>query len=306
MPDESKTPPEGLLLVDKPAGWTSHDAVARVRRLAGTKKVGHAGTLDPMATGLLVLGIGRATKLLTYVVGADKRYTGTIRLGSTTPTDDAESDAEAIAPPEMVRGVSDRAIEDAVGALTGTISQVPSAVSAIKVNGVRSYKRVRDGENVTPAARDVTIRRFDILSIRRPGDAIDDAAIDIDVIVDCTSGTYIRALARDLGHTLGVGGHLTALRRLSVGGFEIADAVALPGWDEPGARPETLPMAEAASQCLPVRCVTDDEARALGFGQWISASAADGPTAAISEGGMLVAIIDNARGRAKPVVGFPR
>ncbi|GAB3565557.1 tRNA pseudouridine(55) synthase TruB [Spelaeicoccus albus] len=299
MPTETMEPPEGLFLVDKPGGWTSHDVVARVRRLAGTKKVGHAGTLDPMATGLLLLGIGRATKLLTFLVGADKTYVATIRLGSSTPTDDADSEPDQIASPGTIDEVTVPAIEDGVRALTGPISQVPSAVSAIKVDGVRSYKRVRDGEQVDLKPREVTVSRFDIDAVRHS-----PSGIDVDVVIDCTSGTYIRALARDLGAGLGVGGHLTALRRIRVGDFDVNDAFRLPSWDEPGERPAVMSLAVAAARCLPVRDVTEPEARALSYGQWIGESAWAGPTAAIGVDGVLVAVIDNTGGKAKPIVGF--
>ena len=203
--------PTGLIVVDKPPGMTSHDVVARVRRLAQTRRVGHGGTLDPMATGVLVLGVGRATRLLTYVIGADKGYAATIRLGQSTVTDDAEGPVVTEAP---AGSVDDAAIQAGLAALTGVISQVPSAVSAIKVGGQRAYARVRAGEEVALAARQVTVSRLDLLDVRRLGEVI-----DLDVAVDCSSGTYVRALARDLGAGLGVGGHLTALRRTRVGGF---------------------------------------------------------------------------------------
>ncbi|MFV0285471.1 MAG: tRNA pseudouridine(55) synthase TruB, partial [Demequina sp.] len=217
-------PAPGLVLVDKPAGWTSHDVVGRMRRLAGTRKVGHAGTLDPMATGLLVLGIGKATKLLTYVVGHDKVYEATIRLGQSTVTDDAEGDVTASAD---ASGVTAAQVAEAIAALTGDIQQVPSAVSAIKIDGQRAYKRVRDGEDVEIPARPVTGHEFAVLAVRREG-----SLLDLDVRVDVSSGTYVRALARDLGAALGVGGHLTALRRTSVGDLEVKDAATL---DELGA-----------------------------------------------------------------------
>ena len=212
--------PEGLLIVDKPAGWTSHDVVARARRLCGTRRVGHAGTLDPMATGVLVLGVERATKLLTFLVGCDKTYTATIRLGQDTVTDDAEGEVTATAD---ASGVTDDAVDKAVAALTGEIDQVPSAVSAIKINGQRSYARVRAGEDVAIPARRVTVSRFEILDQRTR--AVEGQQVwDLDVVVDVSSGTYIRALARDLGNALGVGGHLTALRRTQVGPYTLDHA----------------------------------------------------------------------------------
>ena len=209
-------PPPGLLVVDKPAGWTSHDVVGKVRGLVGTRKVGHAGTLDPMATGVLVLGIERATKLLGHLALDTKTYLATIRLGAETSTDDAEGEPTATAD---ASGVDDAAIAAGVAALTGDIAQVPSTVSAIKVDGKRAYERARAGEEVTLAARPVHVARFDVLSTRREG-----PAVDLDVLVDCSSGTYVRALARDLGRGLGVGGHLTALRRTRVGPFTLEHA----------------------------------------------------------------------------------
>jgi tRNA pseudouridine55 synthase len=212
--------PDGLLVVDKPAGWTSHDVVGRARRLCATRKVGHAGTLDPMATGVLVLGIGRATRLLTFLVGCDKDYTATIRLGQATITDDAEGEVTAIAPAD---GVTPERLATAVADLTGELQQVPSSVSAIKVNGERSYHRVRAGEEVDLPARPVTVSRFDVLATRA-GDVDGIPVLDVDVEVTVSSGTYVRALARDLGAALGVGGHLTALRRTRVGAFTLPEA----------------------------------------------------------------------------------
>src|SRR5690606_27497146 len=208
--------PDGVVVVDKPSGWTSHDVVARVRPLAATRRVGPAGTLDPMATGVRVRGVGGATKLLTYVVGADKDCLATIRLGVATTTDDAEGETLAAS---GAPAVDPEALAAGVAALTGEIQQVPSAVSAIKVDGMRAYARVRAGEDVELAARPVTVSRFEVLAVR-PERAEDGTAVtDVDVVVTCSSGTYVRALARDLGSALGVGGHLTALRRTRVGGY---------------------------------------------------------------------------------------
>jgi len=209
---------EGIVVVDKPAGWTSHDVVARMRRIAGTRRVGHAGTLDPMATGVLVVGIGRATRLLGHISGHDKDYTATIRLGMATSTDDAQGEPIGGAPAD---GLDVDALLEAVSALTGPLLQRPAAVSAIKVDGRRAYDRVRAGQEVQLAPRPVLVSVFDI--VQRRVDA-EEAVMDLDVEVRCSSGTYVRALARDLGAALGVGGHLTALRRLRVGGFEIAEA----------------------------------------------------------------------------------
>jgi tRNA pseudouridine55 synthase len=203
----------GLVIVDKPSGWTSHDVVGRMRRLAGTKKVGHAGTLDPMATGVLVLGINRATRLLGYLTHSDKEYLATIRLGQSTVTDDAEGELVSSAPAGHLDEAAVRAV---LPAYTGDIQQVPSSVSAIKVDGVRSYAKVRSGEEVALKARPVTVSTFDLDAVRVEGDVV-----DVDVRVVCSSGTYIRALARDIGADLGVGGHLTMLRRTRVGGFPL-------------------------------------------------------------------------------------
>src|SRR5690606_35624591 len=246
-------PPDGLLVVDKPSGWTSHDVVGRVRRLAGTRKVGHAGTLDPMATGVLVLGVGRATRLLTYLVGADKEYTATVRLGQTTVTDDAEGEVTAS---RGAAEVDPDALQRALAGLRGPIDQVPSAVSAIKVGGQRSYARVRGGEQVELAARPVVIHRFDVLAHRATTAADGTAVTDLDVVVGCSSGTYVRALARDLCAALGTGGHLTALRRTHVGPFHLAAAAALADLRRaPARRPPILPSSVSrTSRAAPSRC----------------------------------------------------
>ncbi|TPJ29566.1 tRNA pseudouridine(55) synthase TruB, partial [Mesorhizobium sp. B2-6-6] len=206
-PDAPGTEASGVVLVDKPQGWTSHDVVGRVRRLAGTRKVGHAGTLDPMATGLLVVGVNKATRLLTAITGTDKTYTATIRLGQSTVTDDAEGE---VVQTRLANAVTPERVAEQVAALTGEILQAPSAVSAVKVAGRRAYDRVRAGEDVTLDARPVTVHEFTVHELRR----LDGGRlVDLDVTVRCSSGTYIRALARDLGEALENGGHLTALRR---------------------------------------------------------------------------------------------
>jgi tRNA pseudouridine55 synthase len=282
--------PTGLIVVDKPTGMTSHDVVARIRRLAKTRRVGHGGTLDPMATGVLVLGVGRATRLLTYVIGADKGYAATIRLGQATVTDDAEGPVVSSAP---AGDVDEDAIRAGLSALTGEISQVPSAVSAIKVGGRRAYARVRAGEEVALAARQVTVSRLDLLALRRSDDVV-----DLDVAVECSSGTYVRALARDLGAGLGVGGHLTALRRTFVGGFTLAEAVTL---DELAGRedPVALPLTEAAARFFPRRDASPDEARVLGHGGPLKAVGIDGPYAVFAPGGAVIAVVSERDGRAK-------
>lgn len=258
----------GLLLVDKPAGITSHDVVAKVRRLAGTRKVGHAGTLDPMATGLMLLGIESATKLLTFLVGEDKTYLATIRLGASTVTDDAEGDVLERAEPDQITELFSRlgeALEPALSKLRGQISQRPSAVSAIKVDGQRAYARVRSGEDVVLEARAVTVSRFELLAPPRLVETPEASFIDLDVVVDCSSGTYIRALARDLGADFGVGGHLTSLRRTRIGDFRIEDAPSLEALERDGL--STVPLAQAASARFDVYRLTATEALELRQGK---------------------------------------
>jgi tRNA pseudouridine55 synthase len=247
--------PDGLVIVDKPAGWTSHDVVGKVRKLAGTRRVGHAGTLDPMATGVLVLGVGRATRLLGHLALATKVYEGTIRLGASTLTDDALG--EIIAEGDA-SGVTDDSLRAAIAELTGKIQQVPSAVSAIKKDGVRSYARVRAGEQVELDARPVTVHRFEALEVRRHG-----RSVDVDVVVECSSGTYVRALARDLGAALGVGGHLTALRRTRVGPYRMADARTL---EQLAGEMTVVPLAHAAAAAFPRLDVDEQTARRVAHG----------------------------------------
>ena len=217
----------GLLLLDKAADWTSHDVVAKVRGIAKTRRVGHAGTLDPMATGLLILGLNNATKLLTFLVGEDKTYLTTIRLGASTITDDRESDYVELADASKIAKVDAASITQCIQALTGAIMQVPSSVSAIKVNGERAYAKVRGGDEVKLAARPITVSRFEMLGEPRRISVDGHDFVDLDAIIDCSSGTYIRALARDLGAALGVGGHLTDLRRTRIGGYNVTDAVGI-------------------------------------------------------------------------------
>ncbi|PWU54751.1 tRNA pseudouridine(55) synthase TruB [Micromonospora sp. S4605] len=282
---------DGLIVVDKPGGMTSHDVVARIRRLARTRRVGHGGTLDPMATGVLVIGVGRATRLLTYVIGAGKGYTGTIRLGQATVTDDAEGDVIATTPAGRV---TDDAIRAALAALTGEIDQVPSAVSAIKIDGQRAYKRVREGESLELPARRVTVSRLDVLAIRRAGDVV-----DVDVAVDCSSGTYIRAIARDAGLALGVGGHLTALRRTAVGGFTLAEAATLDELEQRAPEVVNLPLAAAADRFFPRRDAGADEAKVLSHGGPLDPVGIAGPYAVFDPAGTLIAIVSERDGRAR-------
>jgi tRNA pseudouridine55 synthase len=275
-----------------------------MRRIAGTRKVGHAGTLDPMATGVLVVGINKATRLLTYIVGTSKTYTATIRLGESTVTDDAEGEVVGSA---SAAAVTDEAIRAGVASLTGEIQQVPSSVSAIKVNGERAYARVRSGEDVKLAARAVTIHRFDLHGIRR-GQGGD--VVDVDVTVECSSGTYIRALARDLGISLGVGGHLTALRRTHVGPYSLDQARTL---EQLAEDLEVLEMSQAARALMPNRELSAEETTEISFGRRIAAGApagsaeaatADRPAAAFAPDGSLVALLADTGNFAKPVLVF--
>jgi len=276
--------PDGLVVVDKPGGWTSHDVVGRTRRLARTRKVGHAGTLDPMATGVLLLGIGKATRLLGHLALTDKQYDATIRLGQTTVTDDAEGD---VLTTTSASGVTSEDVTRELARLTGDLLQVPSSVSAIKVDGVRSYARVRAGEDVALKARPVTVSAFALLA--RRGD-------DLDVTVTCSSGTYVRALARDLGAALGVGGHLTALRRTRVGPFTLADAAPLEPWDDD----RVLPLDAAVRASFPVRELSAEEAVALSYGQQLAPTGVPGVVGAFDPDGRCVALVEDTR----PLVVF--
>jgi tRNA pseudouridine55 synthase len=290
----------GVLLIDKPQGHTSHDAVARVRRLAGTRKVGHAGTLDPMATGLLVLGIRSSTRLLTFIVGLDKEYTATIRLGEATSTDDAEGEVTERADQAAVSAVDDEAIIAAIRPLTGDIEQVPSTVSAIKVGGKRAYALAREGIEVELKSRAVTVSAFDVTDIRRTG-----AVIDVDVRVVCSSGTYIRALARDLGASLGVGGHLTALRRTRIGPFDVHAASTI---DELDVERALLRPADVARQLFGALELTEQESVDLGHGKRLDRelpAGHSGPIAAIASDGRLVGLVERRGGSLKSVVNFP-
>ena len=344
------TAADGVLLVDKPRGLTSHDVVGATRRLAATRKVGHAGTLDPMATGLLVLGIGRATRFLTYLVGADKTYESTIRLGMETTTEDAEGQVVAARGCRIDDLIEGR-LQEALASLTGRIQQVPSAVSAIKVNGVRAYKRVRDGQNVELEARPVTIHELRLtgeprqVGVNLPGAAAGGVStgaevngvggevqvVDLDVVVSCSSGTYVRALARDLGRTLGCGAHLIALRRTGVGPFDVGQAHTLTALSEQvetdAATPDprgvtTIPLEEVARRCFERLDLTEAEARGLRFGQPLDIAAlerAQSPVgnavpvaskeapgqrvvAGFAPDGRLVALLTPRGSRARPVL----
>lgn len=273
----------GIAIVDKPAGMTSHDVVSTLRRYFGTRKVGHAGTLDPMATGVLVAGINRGTKFLAHLTKADKRYEGTIRLGSATTTDDREGEVISEAAPATVAAIKDEQILAGVADLSGDIMQRPTAVSAIKIDGKRAHERVREGEDVVIPARPVRIDSFEVHEIRRG-----EGFIDLDVEVACSSGTYIRALARDLGEALGVGGHLTSLRRTAVGSFSIEQATELALLEED---PKFMPLDEALPLCFPVLEVTAQEAADLAMGKWLEPRGLKGTFAAVDPEGRAVALV---------------
>jgi tRNA pseudouridine55 synthase len=294
--------PPSLLLVDKAGGMTSHDVVARARRVLSVRKVGHAGTLDPMATGLLVLGVGAATRLLGHLSGSDKTYDATIRLGQSTVTDDREGEVRTTT---SAAAVTDDDVRTALAAQVGALQQVPSSVSAVKVDGRRSYDRVRAGEEFELAPRSVTVHRIDVHRITRPTPAL----LDVDVTVACSTGTYIRAIARDVGATLGVGGHLTALRRTSSGPFDTQQArpveEAAAALAAAGSGDGVLGLTEAARAVFPARELTDDEAVALGHGRRVPAIGAPGLHAAIAPDGRLIALVEDAGSIARVAVGFP-
>jgi tRNA pseudouridine55 synthase len=317
------TVPSGLVIVDKPAGLTSHDVVARIRRLAGTRRVGHAGTLDPMATGVLVVGVEKATRLLGYLTLTEKEYAATIRLGQSSSTDDAEGEITAAAGGSAAELTEDQ-LTRAVAALTGEIQQVPPAVSAIKVAGQRAYRLTRAGAAPELRPRPVTVYEFTITALRR---ATGDGLLDLDAIIRCSSGTYIRALARDLGAALDTGGHLTRLRRTRVGGYGLEQARTL---DQLAERFEVLPLAQAASAAFPGRNLTAEEARRLAHGGRLApvgaaagragaggvpaagavAGGAGGvtdpraPMAAYAPDGTLIALVTEESGQARPLVVF--
>jgi tRNA pseudouridine55 synthase len=297
------TAPSGLVIVDKPGGMTSHDVIARIRQIAGTRRVGHAGTLDPMATGVLVVGVEKATRLLGYLTLTEKVYTATIRLGQSTSTDDAEGEVTGGA---SASGVSAETLGKEIAGLTGEISQVPPGVSAIKVGGQRAYKLTRAGAAPELAARPVTVHEFTVTSIRPSGDFL-----DVDATIRCSRGTYVRALARDLGVALGTGGHLTALRRTAVGPYDLSQARTLEDLSE---RPRVIPLAEAAAAAFPRLDLTADDARRLSQGIRIStpppasspASKKDSatPIAAFAPDGTLVALVTEESGRLRSLAVF--
>ncbi|MEU6394966.1 tRNA pseudouridine(55) synthase TruB [Streptomyces sp. NPDC046939] len=294
-------PPDGLVIVDKPSGFTSHDVVAKMRGIAKTRRVGHAGTLDPMATGVLVLGVERATKLLGHLALTEKEYLGTIRLGQSTLTDDAEGE---ITSSTDASGVRREAIDAGVAKLTGAIMQVPSKVSAIKINGVRSYKRAREGEEFEIPARPVTVSSFTVYDIRDAVAEDGTPVLDLVVSVVCSSGTYIRALARDLGAGLGVGGHLTALRRTRVGPYKLDAAHTL---DQHQQELSVLPVADAAAAAFPRWDVDERRAKLLLNGVRLDMPeeyAGRGPVGVFDPAGRLLALVEEVKGKAKSLAVF--
>lgn len=288
-------PLSGLVIVDKPSGWTSHDVVGKMRRIASTKKVGHAGTLDPMATGVLVLGINKATRLLGHLQLADKEYAATIRLGQSTITDDAEGE---VTTSTSASHVDEAAVAAVLPTYTGEIMQVPSSVSAIKVDGVRSYAKVRGGEEVKLKARPVTVSEFALDAVRHEGEFV-----DVDVRVTCSSGTYIRALARDIGEALGVGGHLTMLRRTRVGGFGISVARSL---EQLEAELVVIGLNDVARASFASADLSERDANDVRFGRALTGVdlGAPGPVAVFDPDGEFLALYEQRGSVAKPVAVF--
>ncbi|MGW0171400.1 tRNA pseudouridine(55) synthase TruB [Streptomyces sp. NPDC003343] len=293
--------PDGLVIVDKPSGFTSHDVVAKMRGIARTRRVGHAGTLDPMATGVLVLGVEKATKLLGHLALTEKEYLGTVRLGQNTVTDDAEGEITSSAD---ASAITRDAVDAGIAKLTGDIMQVPSKVSAIKIDGVRSYKRAREGEDFDIPARPVTVSSFSLYDVREAVAEDGTPVLDLVVSVVCSSGTYIRALARDLGADLGVGGHLTALRRTRVGPYKLDAARTLEQLQQ---ELTVMPIAEAAAAAFPRWDVDAHRTRLLRNGVRLEMPdeyAGAGPVAVFDLEGVFVALVEQSKGKAKSLAVF--
>jgi tRNA pseudouridine55 synthase len=284
----------GFLVVDKEPGMTSHDVVAIARRALGTRKVGHAGTLDPMATGVLVLGFNNGTRLLQYITDGDKSYQATVVLGAATVTDDFEGEVISTAD---ASSITDEQINAVLDTMRGTFMQRPSSVSAVKVDGERAYDRVRAGETVVLASREVTISQLDVLEIRHL-----DQRIEIDIEVTCSAGTYIRSIARDCGEELKVGGHLSALRRTRVAGFTTAGAASIAGLKN--GEFTTLDLADVARVTFPVREIALEEKLELSFGRTLAQNPTEGIYAGISSSNELIALLSNVEGKAKPIAVF--
>ena len=279
---------DGFVIIDKPAGITSHDVVAKLRKTLGIKQVGHAGTLDPMATGVLVIGVNKATKFLQYITQGKKAYHAQIRLGQVTASDDAQGE---IISTSDTSNVSDQEIREFLATQIGSIMQVPTKVSAIKINGQRAYDLVREGKEVEIPARQIDIYKLDVIEIKR------GEFLDIEITVECSAGTYIRSIARDLGSSLGVGGHLISLRRSLVAPFSLSDCSSLES-------PEIRPLASEISKVMRVRNVDLLEVKELSFGRCLSASDTDGPVVALSPDGKVAAILENREYGAQPVAVF--
>lgn len=287
--------PAGLVVVDKPGGMTSHDVVAKVRRVAGTRKVGHAGTLDPMATGVLLVGVGRATRLLGHLTSTEKAYDATVRLGLATTTDDAEG--EPLRACSATR-LTEHDVRAAARAFVGDLEQRPSSVSAVKVGGRRSYVRVRAGEQVDLPARRVTVHELAVTGVRRGGSA-ETGSLDVDVFVRCGSGTYVRAIARDLGEALGVGGHLTRLRRTAVGPFSLDEARPLDALDDDLG---LLDLAAVARRCFASHELDEEQARGVVHGRRLELRlGATGPVAVFGPDGRFLALYEQRGEVAAPV-----
>ena len=292
----------GLVLIDKPQGWTSHDIVAKLRGIAGTRRVGHAGTLDPMATGLLLLGVNAGTKLLTFLVGEGKTYEAKIRLGASTISDDAEGDLVALADADIVRAIEANQIEAELANLRGEIMQVPSSVSAIKVDGERAYAKVRGGDEVKLAARPITVSRFEITSTPKLVETDSGAFLDFDAIIECSSGTYIRALARDLGNALGVGGHLTALRRTRIGSYRVEDS--LPMGELTRENLSITSMFDSVKEAFEIRELSEHEVVDLRHGKRIESKGATSAEIAAVFEGKLIAMLEPVANQLKSSVVF--